>query len=70
MLMSGHTHQPTETIESLVRTDVTTIGTDTRLESLMSVFTTRRVVIVVEDKKVVGIITKIDLLDFLAGQVR
>lgn len=70
MLNAGHTHEPSETIEPLTRTDVATITPTTPLESLMSVFNTRRVVIVLEDEKVVGIITKIDLLDFLAGQVR
>jgi cystathionine beta-synthase len=70
LLMAGHPHQPTETIEGLIRTDVATITPDALLESLMSLFTTRRVVIVTEHNKVIGIITKIDLLDFLAGQVR
>jgi len=70
MLMTGHTHAPTETIEALVRTDVATITPHALLEELMSVFTTRRVVIVVEDNKAVAIITKIDLLDFLAVQVK
>ena len=70
LLMAGHTHQPTETIEELMRTDVATISPDALLESLMSLFTTRRVVIVTEHNNVAGIITKIDLLDFLAEQVR
>ncbi len=70
MLMAGHHHEPSETIESLIRSDVATISSDTQLESLMSVFTTRRVVLVVDDDKLAGIITKIDLLDFLTGQVK
>jgi cystathionine beta-synthase len=70
MLMASHTHDPSETIEALVRPQVATVAPDTPLETLMSVFTTRRVVLAVEEEQVVGIITKIDLLDFLAGQVK
>ncbi|MFQ5614567.1 MAG: cystathionine beta-synthase, partial [Anaerolineae bacterium] len=70
MLTAGHAHDPDETIEAIIRPDVTTVTPNTPLEALMSVFANRRVVVVVEEEQVVGIITKIDLLDFLAGQVR
>ncbi len=70
MLMAGHAHDPAETIEALVRPQVATVTPGTPLETLMSVFTTRRVVLVIEEERVVGIITKIDLLDFLTGQVK
>lgn len=70
MLMAGHPHDPAESIEALVRPKVATVTPDTPLETLMSLFTTRRVVLVTEEEQVVGIITKIDLLDFLAGQVK
>ncbi|MEM7343811.1 MAG: cystathionine beta-synthase [Chloroflexota bacterium] len=70
MLTTGHIHSADETIEELVRTDVASISSDTMLETLMSVFTTRRVAFVVDSGRLVGIITKIDLLDFLARQVK
>jgi cystathionine beta-synthase len=70
MLTAGHTHDASETIEPLVRTDVATATPDTLLESLMTIFTTRRVVLIVEDEKLIGIITKIDLLDYLAGHMK
>ena len=70
LLTADHTHAPDETIESLVRTQLATVILDTLLETLMSILTTHRVVIVLENDRVVGIITKIDLLDFMASQVK
>jgi cystathionine beta-synthase len=70
MLTAGHTHDPDETIEAIIRPQVTTVTPDTSLEALMSVFATHQVALVVEDEQPVGIITKIDLLDFLTGRVR
>jgi cystathionine beta-synthase len=70
LLNADHTHAPDETIESLVRTQVATVSLGTPLETLMSILTTHRVVIVLESEEAVGIITKIDLLDFMAGQVK
>ena len=68
MLMGGHTHDPAESIKPLVRREVATVAPDTSLETLMSIFATRRAVLVMEGDQLVGIIAKIDLLDFLARQ--
>jgi len=70
LLTADHTHAPDETIESLVRTRVATVSPDTPLETLMSILSTHRVVIVLEGEAAAGIITKIDLLDFMASQVK
>ncbi len=70
MLTTGHTHDSAETIEPIIRPQVTTVTPDTSLETLMSVFATHPVALVVEEEQVIGIITKIDLLDFLTGRAR
>jgi cystathionine beta-synthase len=70
LLTGDHDHQPLETIEALIRPQVATVEPSTSLETLSSMFTTRRVVLVVEGEQLVGIITKIDLLDFLTAQVK
>jgi cystathionine beta-synthase len=70
MLTVGHTHDSAETIEPIIRPQVTTVTPDTSLETLMSVFATHPVALVVEEEQVIGIITKIDLLDFLTGRTR
>jgi cystathionine beta-synthase len=65
-LVLGDKHTPTDTIAELVRTDVATIGPDAPLESLMSVFVNRQVAVVLDGGSVTGILTKIDILDYLA----
>ena len=65
-MVLGNKHTPADSIAELVRTDVATIGPDAPLESLMSVFMNRQVAVVVENGSVVGILTKIDILDYLA----
>ncbi|HEX2905447.1 MAG TPA: cystathionine beta-synthase [Phototrophicaceae bacterium] len=58
----------------VVDTHVPTLAPETPVETVMSVFTTEKIVLVTEpvsgsdDKHVVGIITQIDLLDFLTNR--
>jgi len=69
MLFSTHQHSPDETIADMVSSNVTTVEIDTPMETLMSVFATARVAVVMDSQGIAGIITKIDLLDFLARQM-
>jgi cystathionine beta-synthase len=66
-LVLGPAHGPDDTIADLVRTDVATLGPDAPLETLMSVFVNRQAAVVMEDGRVTGILTKIDILDYLAS---
>jgi cystathionine beta-synthase len=58
----------------VIDTTVYTLSPETSVEAVMSVFSTHAIALVTErvanseDKRVVGIITKIDLLDFLASR--
>ncbi|RME49575.1 MAG: cystathionine beta-synthase [Caldilineae bacterium] len=69
MLFATHPHTPDETIADLVRPNVTTVDINAPLETLMSVFAIARVAVVLDEGKIAGILTKIDLLDFLAREV-
>jgi cystathionine beta-synthase len=69
LLFSTHTHSREETIAEIARPSVTTVNVDTPMEALMSVFATARVAVVLDGETIAGIITKIDLLDFLAKEV-
>jgi cystathionine beta-synthase len=66
-LVLGDKLSPAAPVADLVRTDVATLGPDAPLESLMSVFVNRQVAVVLEAGRVVGILTKIDILDYLAS---
>lgn len=67
LVLDSHKHSPDEPISSLMRTDVATLSPTAPLESLMSVFVTRNAAVVLENGAVAGILTKIDILDYLAS---
>jgi cystathionine beta-synthase len=69
MLTAGHKHERDETIESMIDRNVAVIQATTPLETLMGIFSNRRAVVIVSGDKVQGILTQIDLLDFLSGQI-
>lgn len=70
LLMPDHHHQPEETIESIIDRDVPVVGPNAGLETLMAIFSNRPAVVIVDDNRVQGILTKIDILDFLSTQMR
>ena len=45
-------------------------GPNARLETLMSLISNRPAVVIVRDDRVEGILTKIDILDYLSSQIR
>lgn len=70
MLLADHVHQADETIESMISTDVAVVGPNARMETLMSLFTNRPAVVIVNNDRVEGILTKIDILDYLSSSIR
>lgn len=71
MLQADHVHQADETIEDMIDMDVPVVGPNARLEALMSFFSDRPAVVIVDAAdRVTGILTKIDILDYLSSQIR
>lgn len=68
MVLGDHKHHAHEPISSVMQTDVVTVSPESSIESLMGLFVNRGAVIVTEGGRVVGILTKIDLLDYLASR--
>ncbi len=64
-LVSGQ-KTPSSTIRELVESDYATVTPDTKLELLQGVLAEARAAIVMDRDEVVGIVTKIDLIDHLA----
>jgi cystathionine beta-synthase len=60
--------QKAATIENLIESDYATVSPDTKIELLQSVLTEAKLVVVLEAGKMVGIVTKIDLISFLADR--
>jgi cystathionine beta-synthase len=69
MLTASHKHDRDETIETMIDRNVAVVQPNTTLESLMGIFSNRRAVVITSGERVQGILTQIDLLDFLAAQV-
>lgn len=72
MLMAGHEHSPGEAIGEMMTTDVTTVAADESLEGLMTLLSAGVEVVFVTptaaaDSGVMGILTKIDVLDYVAN---
>ena len=71
MLVSNHAaHDPHETIEDIVDQSVPVVMPNTPLETLMGIFSQHNAVIIASGQEVQGILTKIDILDFLSTQVK
>lgn len=68
-MLSGRRDQ-TSSIQSVIDHQVAVVQPGTPLETLIGIFATHRAVVVASGDRVQGILTQIDLLDFLAAQVR
>ena len=65
-LVSGGAKASNATIGSLVESDYATVTPDTKIELLQGVLADARAAIVMDRDAVVGIVTKIDLIEFLS----
>lgn len=70
LLVSDHKHEPDETVESIIDPNVTIVRPDTPVETLIGIFSNNSVAVIASGDEVQGILTKIDILDFLSEQVR
>jgi cystathionine beta-synthase len=71
LLSSDHKHDADESIEDIIdRESAEVIGPETSLSVLSEVFRHGKVAVVCEADKVTGIVSKIDLIEYLAGRVQ
>lgn len=71
MLLTDHQqHDADETIADIVDRNVPIVSPNTPLETLMAIFSNRSAVVIAANDEVQGILTKIDILDFLSTQVK
>ncbi|HTP11502.1 MAG TPA: CBS domain-containing protein [Anaerolineae bacterium] len=64
----GHTVE--DTIAPMINRQVATVAPEQPAESLLNLFSGSQAVIVVEDDRVLGILTKLDLIEFLTVRVK
>lgn len=66
MLENKHRHSPDETISEIVRPAQAIFSVDTPVETVLPAILEGQVALVTEEEQPVGILTKIDLLDYIA----
>jgi cystathionine beta-synthase len=69
MLLTDQKPSDDKSIASLIDANVTVIRPNTPLESLMAIFSTSNVAVLAAGDEIQGILTKIDILDFLASHI-
>jgi cystathionine beta-synthase len=69
LLENGHTHSPDETIEEIIRPAEALFSSSTRLNTALPILASNQAVLVTEDNHPLGILTKIDILDFIAQKI-
>lgn len=69
MLLAGHTHTPDETIASIVQPARATYPAHTLLEDVLPSVVEGQVILVADGEHPAGILTKIDVLDFIAHEI-
>jgi cystathionine beta-synthase len=68
-MLEKHEHSHEETIDGMVQNAGAVFPPETSLEETMSSLTAGYALIIVERSKPIGILTKIDVLDFVAGKI-
>ncbi|NOY98442.1 MAG: cystathionine beta-synthase [Chloroflexi bacterium] len=66
---AGHTHSSDETVASIVQPAPPTFPVYTPLEDVLPTFVEEPVALVTEGERPIGILTKIDVLDFIAREI-
>jgi cystathionine beta-synthase len=69
LLTAGHDHVPEETIENVIRPADALFPASALLESALPALADDQIVLVTESDRPVGILTKIDILDFIAQKI-
>ena len=71
MLLTDHgRHAPDENIEGMIDPNVPVINPNTNLETLMTFFSDSTAVVIATEGQIQGILTKIDILDYLTNKSR
>jgi cystathionine beta-synthase len=68
-MIEAHEHTNEESIDSLVQNAGAVFPPETSLENAMPSLTAGYALIIVEQSRPIGILTKIDVLDYVAGKI-
>jgi cystathionine beta-synthase len=69
MMSSEHEHTPDETIKTIIQPAPSSYSAQTPIGDVLSQFVEEPVILVTEAERPVGLLTKIDVLDFIAHEI-
>ena len=69
LLQPGHIHDSTDTIAPIVNPNVISVEPDVSLEKVLPAFERGKVIIITDNGRPVSTFTKIDLIDYLTGNI-
>jgi cystathionine beta-synthase len=69
LVHGAHVHDPAETIAGIVNPNVVTVTPDSSVEQVLAAFERGKVITVTENDRPIGILTKIDLIDYLTQKM-
>jgi cystathionine beta-synthase len=67
--MAESGHSPDDSIEKLVAAEFATVTPGTRIALVTELFSQGGILIVLDDSRIAGVVTKIDLIDYLAKRI-
>lgn len=70
LLHANHSHDPQETISAVINPNAASAQEDETVETILPTLEAGRVVVVTAESQLVGILTKIDLIDYLTSQLK
>jgi cystathionine beta-synthase len=69
LLLLKHDHDAFDTIAPIINPNVAIVSPEASIESVFSTFDRGKVVIIVtDDNRPIGLLTRIDLIDYLSGK--
>jgi len=68
-MLEKHDHSNEESIDSLVQNAGAVFPSDTTIEATLPSLTAGYALLVAENSRPIGILTKIDVLDYVAGKI-
>ena len=69
LLHADHIHDPDETITAIINPEILSVSLNEKAERVLPAFENGKVIAVIDNGLPVAILTKIDLIDFLARQI-
>lgn len=69
LMHNDHVHDPEETIAPIIDPNVLTADLESSVESVLPIYLRGKAVVIIEEGRPIGMLTKIDLIDYLTDKI-